>query len=103
MNRLEAFWRWLSTSRYTRQLEADNDLLREENVRLKQENRHVLNSLLAVTGHAPIEDGKPPAMVRLPPRRSRSWPQIARYLEHEAGKQMRAQEKLVMKETTNAS
>jgi hypothetical protein len=56
-------------------------MLEEENVRLRAENRALLNSLLGVAGFAPIETGESAKPV-VPPRvRKRSWWQIQKMRE----------------------
>jgi len=64
-----SFWRWLTTGRYTRTLEAEVE-------RLRTENRALLNSLLGTAGFPPIEvpDAKQATVPRV---RRRSWQQIA--------------------------
>lgn len=51
----------LLTSRYTVFLE-------EENARLREENRAMINSLLGVAGHNPVDFSKADAVVRNRPR-----------------------------------
>jgi hypothetical protein len=70
----ETFWRWLTTGRYTRTLEAEVE-------RLRAENRALLNSLLGTAGFPPIE--VPAAKVPVPRVRRRSWQQIAALREIE--------------------
>ena len=63
-------------------------LLEEETVRLRGENRALVNSLLGTAGFPPIsieEDARRGA-VGLAPVRRRTWTQIAREREMAAGK-----------------
>jgi hypothetical protein len=71
--------------RYVRMLEA-------ETVRLRAENRALLNSVLSTAGVPPIET---PALhpASVPAVRRRSWAQIATTREIEAGRQARAKER----------
>ena len=59
-------------------------MLEEENVRLRAENRALLNSLLGRTGFPPVEfgDAAPPATA--PRLRKRSWHQIQAMKQSEA-------------------
>ena len=68
-------------SRYLRMLE-------EEVVRLRGENRALVNSLLGTAGFPPIalDDDARRGPVALPPVRRRTWTQIARERELAAGK-----------------
>ena len=57
----QAFVRRVTTSRYARELEAelallhaDNDRQREENSRLRAENRALINSILGIAGIPPV-------------------------------------------------
>jgi hypothetical protein len=73
-------------SRYVRMLE--EQIARERAVieRLRAENRALLNSVLGTAGVPPIET--PPAHpAQIAPIRRRSWPQIARAREIEAGRE----------------
>ena len=60
-------------------------MLEEEVARLRGENRAMLNSLLGTAGFPPVElpEGKPVEWTRV---RKRSWPQIQRMREEDAGK-----------------
>lgn len=76
--------RWLARrlrSRYVHMLE-------EEVVRLRGENRALVNSLLGTAGFPPIspEDDARRGPVALPPVRRRTWSQIAREREFAAGR-----------------
>lgn len=67
-------------------------LLESENVRLRAENRAMLNSVLGTAGVPPIE--APPAHpANVPTVRRRSWSQIATTREIEAGRQARTRER----------
>lgn len=50
--RLSEFWHWLTTSAFTRRLEAEVE-------RLEAENRAMLNSLLTRAGVQPIDSPQP--------------------------------------------
>ena len=75
---LKTSWRWLTTTRYTRTLEAEVE-------RLRAENRALLNSLLGTAGFPPIEvpETKMP-QPPIPRLRRRSWHQIAALREFAA-------------------
>ena len=71
---LRAWWRWLTTTRYTRALE-------EEVERLRAENRALTNSLLGTAGIPPIDfsegaKSRSFGMPEIPRVRRRSWHQI---------------------------
>ena len=79
-------------SRYVRMLE--EQIARERAVieRLRAENRALLNSVLGTAGVPPIET--PPAHpAQIAPIRRRSWPQIARAREIEAGREAAVRER----------
>jgi hypothetical protein len=63
-------------------------LLEEETVRLRAENRALVNSLLGTAGFPPIspEDETRRGTAGLSPVRRRTWTQIAREREMAAGK-----------------
>ena len=63
-------------------------LLEEETLRLRAENRALVNSLLGTAGFPPIspEDDARRGVVGLAPVRRRTWTQIAREREFAAGK-----------------
>jgi hypothetical protein len=63
-------------------------LLEEETVRLRAENRALVNSLLGTAGFPPIspEDEARRGVVGLSPVRRRTWTQIAREREMTAGR-----------------
>jgi hypothetical protein len=69
----------LFRSRYVTSLEADN-------ARLRQENRALLNSLLATTGHAPLDEPAKHASAPMP--RRQSWHQLQRRTEVESFQRM---------------
>lgn len=73
-----SWWRDILRSKYVRMLE-------EENARLKAENRAFLNSLLGTAGFPPVDlpEFKQPEWTRV---RKRSWPQLQRLREEQAGK-----------------
>jgi hypothetical protein len=83
------------SSRYVRMLEDELARSREEVtreraeiVRLRLENRAMLNSLLGTAGVPPVEEPRPaPAPIQAV--RRRSWPQIAAARESEAAQQAR--------------
>ncbi len=60
-------------------------LLEEEVVRLRGENRALLNSLLGVAGFPPVEFAEAVKPVELPRLRKRSWHQTQVRKEMEAG------------------
>ena len=76
--------RSLFGSRYVRVLEDELARSREEIVRLRLENRALLNSLLGTAGVPPIET--PRTLASTPAVRRRSWPQIATAREIEAAR-----------------
>lgn len=76
---IEPVWHWLTTSRYTRELENSVHLLREDILRLRQENRGLLNSVLVRGGFQPVEEAAERTPVSYP--RTRSPQQLARHLE----------------------
>ena len=61
-------------------------LLEGEVVRLRMENRALMNSLLGTAGFPPVEFAEGVKPVELPRMRRRSWQQIQRKNESEAGK-----------------
>ena len=61
-------------------------MLEEEVVRLRGENRALLNSLLGTAGFPPVEFAEPVKPVELPRLRKRSWQQVQRKNELEAMK-----------------
>ncbi|HEX2715120.1 MAG TPA: hypothetical protein VHM88_23310 [Candidatus Acidoferrales bacterium] len=67
---LKTFWRWLTTTRYTRTLEAEVE-------RLRAENRALLNSLLGTAGFPPLAEPEAKTQPPIPRVRRRSWHQIA--------------------------
>jgi hypothetical protein len=67
------------TTRYVGMLEG-------EVARLRMENRALMNSLLGTAGFPPVEFAEPVKPVELPRMRRRSWQQIQRKNESEAGK-----------------
>ena len=60
-------------------------LLEGEVVRLRAENRALMNSLLGTAGFPPVEFPEPPKPQPLPRLRKRSWHQIQAWKETEAG------------------
>jgi hypothetical protein len=68
--------RHLFVSRYVRFLE-------EENARLREENRALMNSLLGVAGHAPVDFSKAPVSA-VRPRPRLSWHQLQRMTERQS-------------------
>lgn len=74
---LKTSWRWLTTTRYTRTLEAEVE-------RLRAENRALLNSLLGTAGFPPIEMSEAKTQPPIPRVRRRSWHQIAALREFAA-------------------
>ncbi len=61
-------------------------LLEGELVRLRAENRALMNSLLGTAGFPPVEFPEAPKPQPLPRLRKRSWHQIQAWRETEAGK-----------------
>ncbi len=92
-------WRKVTTSRYARLLETTVDLQRAEIERLKADNRALYNSMMVRGGFTPLDDGEPAKSAPMPKRRS--WQQLSRNLEIEAGREMIRKEKA--KEGNNAS
>ena len=60
-------------------------LLEEEVGRLRAENRALMNSLLGTVGFPPVEFGDMAKPMMAPRLRRRSWQQIQRMREEEAG------------------
>jgi len=112
---LNEIWRRITSTRYTRELEAELANAHSEIVLLRGENRALLNSILGIAGVPPIlvsptvagespagelstEPAKAPlrkpngggggARIAVPTRR-RSWQQINRMLEFESGQKKR--------------
>lgn len=83
--RLAAAWRWLSTSRYTRSLEATVHLQRSEIDRLRAENLGLMNSMLRRGGYEPVGEQPRPVNFRTRPH---SWQQLARQREMSIGADM---------------
>src|SRR5580700_8007601 len=77
---------------YVRLLEDELAHARAEIVRLREENRALLNSVLGTAGVPPIET---PALhpASVPAVRRRSWPQIATQREIEVAREARAAER----------
>ena len=61
-------------------------LLEGEVMRLRGENRALLNSLLGTAGFPPVEFAEPVKPVELPRLRRRSWPQVQLKREQDAMK-----------------
>jgi hypothetical protein len=59
-------------------------LLEGEVLRLRAENRALMNSLLGTAGFPPVEFPEPPKPQPLPRLRKRSWHQIQAWKESEA-------------------
>ena len=59
-------------------------MLEGEVLRLRMENRALLNSLLGTAGFPPVEFAEPVKPIELPRMRKRSWQQIQRKNEAEA-------------------
>jgi hypothetical protein len=70
------------TTRYVGMLEG-------EVARLRMENRALVNSLLGTAGFPPVEFAEAVKPVELPRMRRRSWQQIQRKNESEAGRESR--------------
>ena len=68
-------------SKYVRSLE-------EEVVRLRAENRALMNSLLGTAGFPPVEFPEAPKPQPLPRLRKRSWHQIQAWRETESARNM---------------
>lgn len=107
---LRSLWQRITTTRYTRTLEAELAHVRAENTLLRTENRGLLNSILGIAGVPPVlvdhesvapaqradlagtrrdgpADTNRAAAARLAsPMRRRSWQQINRMLELESAK-----------------
>jgi hypothetical protein len=54
MRRIREIWQRLTATRYTQALEAQLARLHAENVRLREENRALLNSILGIAGIPPV-------------------------------------------------
>lgn len=61
-------------------------LLEGEVIRLRAENRALLNSLLGTAGFPPVEFAEPVKPVELPRLRKRSWQQMQMRRESEAAR-----------------
>jgi hypothetical protein len=61
-------------------------LLEEEVVRLRAENRALMNSLLGTAGFPPVEFPEAPKPVPLSRLRKRSWHQLQAWREADAGR-----------------
>lgn len=61
-------------------------MLEAELVRLRMENRALMNSLLGTAGFPPVEFAEAVKPVELPRMRRRSWQQIQKLRESEATK-----------------
>jgi hypothetical protein len=61
-------------------------LLEAEVARLRMENRALMNSLLGTAGFPPVEYAEAVKPVELPRMRRRSWQQVQRKNEVEAGR-----------------
>jgi len=82
-SRMERFWHWLTTTRYTR-------LLEERVARLEAENTHLRNAIYARAGVGPVTLGTAPGAhtaaerkAQQPLRRPISWIQLKQKLEAE--------------------
>jgi len=62
-------------------------MLEGEVTRLRMENRALVNSLLGTAGFPPVEFAEPVKPAELPRMRRRSWQQIQRKNEVEAGRE----------------
>jgi hypothetical protein len=62
-------------------------MLEGEVARLRMENRALMNSLLGTAGFPPVEFAETAKPVELPRMRRRSWQQIQKLRETEAGKE----------------
>lgn len=71
----------LLQSNYVRLLEDEVARGREENERLRAENRALMNSLLGTAGFPPVEFPEAPKPQPLPRLRKRSWHQIQAWRE----------------------
>jgi len=83
-NAVSRCWHWLTTTRYTRQLE-------ERVARLEAENAHLRNAIYARAGVGPVPLGPAPLpdpaaerKLRQPILRPISWAQVKQKLETEA-------------------
>lgn len=79
---LSSLWHWLTTTRYTRQLE-------ERVARLEAENAHLRNAIYARAGIGPVPlgpapEGNPEKRLPQPVRRPISWAQVKQKLESAA-------------------
>lgn len=63
LRRIREIWQRITATRYTQALEAQLARLQAENVRLRQENRALLNSILGITGIPPVSVATPNAGV----------------------------------------
>jgi hypothetical protein len=76
-------------------------LLEGEVVRLRAENRALMNSLLGTAGFPPVEFPEAPKPQPLPRLRKRSWHQIQAWRETEANRDTSANLDERMSERTN--
>ena len=60
-------------------------MLEAELLRLRAENRALMNSLLGTAGFPPVEFAEPVKPVELPRVRRRSWQQVQKKREMDAG------------------
>jgi hypothetical protein len=74
--KLEQAWLWLTTSKYTRNLERSIDLLESQVTELRRDNRALMNSLLGTVGVAPVD--VPERLKEVPRLHRRSWQQLQR-------------------------
>ncbi|HKV06342.1 MAG TPA: hypothetical protein VJO53_14700 [Candidatus Acidoferrales bacterium] len=67
---LSALWRRITSTRYTRALETEVVRARAENLLLRDENRALLNSILALAGTPPAAVAAPPVAPPVAPASS---------------------------------
>jgi hypothetical protein len=86
---MTAAWRSLTTTRYTRHLEAVVDAQRDRIERLELDNRALMNSMLERAGFSgiPLHGSEPRPQLNFRPR-GHSWPQIAAMRERQIASDM---------------
>jgi hypothetical protein len=78
-------------------------MLEGELLRLRAENRMLMNSLLGTAGFPPVEFLEPPKPQTLPRLRKRSWHQIQAWCENGAARDAAEDRELLGMNRTNGS